>query len=385
MDVRHRSRGTRVRWAVPVGLALLALCAVSARASEGTVMAPGGRDGLIAFDSEGDIWVSMADGSGRARLTSGPAFDLSPMWSPDGRHLAYWSMPVGKDMAVTGFDYDAYVAALQEPHVSLLVADGDGTDPRVVAEGLVLGTGSFTAAVPAWSPDASRLAIPHLVAGSWVIDLVPADGGPMTRLVAPGSDPSWSPDGSLVAYRGGASGADAGVYLVGADGSDPHRLTQKPSLTQKPTEDTFTAPQWSPDGGTIVYFSGLEGTGDVWAVDADGTNERVFIGGPGNEYRAVFSPDGTRIAFDRTRETADIVRFVVSPADLSSEVTLEGPPMWGMQPVWAPAGDLLVGYRSSDGNASPSLVVVDPTGERPAWEIEAPGQIGVASWQRIAP
>ena len=39
-------------------------------------------DGLVAYDSGGDIWVSKYDGSGAHRLTSGPADDTSPQWSP---------------------------------------------------------------------------------------------------------------------------------------------------------------------------------------------------------------------------------------------------------------------------------------------------------------
>lgn len=362
-------------------LVLLMVPGATMLASEGTPMAPGGRDGLIAFDSSGDIWVTMADGSERRQLTTGEAFDFSPMWSPDGQRLAFWSMPVAQDAAVGGFDYDAYVDALRAPDVSVVVVDADGMHPHVVADGLVLGTGEATLEVPVWSPDGTRLAIAHLVDGTWAIDLANPAGDSVTRLAVPGSDPAWSPDGSLVAYKGGASDADSGVYLVDADGGLPRRLTRQPTTG----DDVFSSPQWSPDGRTIAYFSGVGGTGDVWSVSVDGADERVLIGGPGNEYRAAYSPDGSRIAFDRTVETADIVRFVVAPADLSSELVLESPPMWGLQPVWAPEGDWLLGYRADDGYASQSLVIVDTTGKRAAAEIPAPSEIGLASWQRVAP
>jgi hypothetical protein len=49
------------------------------------------RNGLIAFDSNGDIWVSNPDGTGRRQLTSGPDIDLGPTFSPDGSSIAFWN------------------------------------------------------------------------------------------------------------------------------------------------------------------------------------------------------------------------------------------------------------------------------------------------------
>jgi Tol biopolymer transport system component len=378
-DVIHPDRR---RLLVLAALALVIVSGSKAAGSEGTVTEPGGRNGLIAFDSNGDIWVANADGSGRQQLTFGPAFDFSPMWSPDGTEIAFWSMTSDADANESGLDIDAYLRAVAAPVTSLVVMRSDGFEPRSLVEGLVLATSSApTLAVPSWSPDGTRIAYGHFVDGSPVIDLIPVAGGEPTRLVAPGKDPSWSPDGRLVAYQGGATEADSGIYLVGADGTDPHRLTQEPTTGG----DVFSAPQWSPDGTTILYFAGIEGTSDVWAVDVDGTDERVFIGRSGNEYRAAFSPDGNRIAFDRTKESPDIVRFVVAASDGSGEVPLESPPLFGLQPVWAPEGDFLVGYHADPGYASPSLLVVDVTGEQPAVEISTDGNIGLASWQRLAP
>jgi hypothetical protein len=76
---------------------------------------------------------------------------------------------------------------------------------------------------------------------------------------------------------------------------------------------------------------------------------------------------------------------VVASSDGSGEVPLDSPPMFGLQPVWAPDGSLLLGYHSDPSFASPSLVVVDVSGQHPAMEIPAEGNIGLASWQRLAP
>ena len=49
------------------------------------------RNGLIAFESGGDIWVVDPDGTDRRQLTSAPGLEHSPAWSADGTRLAYWS------------------------------------------------------------------------------------------------------------------------------------------------------------------------------------------------------------------------------------------------------------------------------------------------------
>jgi hypothetical protein len=48
------------------------------------------RNGLIAFDDEGDIWVVKPEGTDRKALTTGPLWDTNPVWSQDGTRIAYW-------------------------------------------------------------------------------------------------------------------------------------------------------------------------------------------------------------------------------------------------------------------------------------------------------
>src|SRR5262245_48901692 len=48
------------------------------------------RNGLIAYDSGGDIWVAEANGTSPRRLTTDPLREFAPTWSPDGTRLVFW-------------------------------------------------------------------------------------------------------------------------------------------------------------------------------------------------------------------------------------------------------------------------------------------------------
>ena len=97
-----------------VVLLLLVALAVAALAFVGSIRRlppPYGpaRAGLIAFDAGGDIVVAKADGTDRRQLTSGPAEELQPTWSPDGTRLAYQSLAAHANL------------------VDLVVIDADGS------------------------------------------------------------------------------------------------------------------------------------------------------------------------------------------------------------------------------------------------------------------
>jgi TolB protein len=79
--------------------------------------------------------------------------------------------------------------------------------------------------------------------------------------------PSWSPDGRQIAYAGGDVEGNGDIYVVNADGTEPRQLTDDPGRAQQPA--------WSPDGEWILFASDREGgRGSVFLMRPDGSSQQ---------------------------------------------------------------------------------------------------------------
>ena len=155
------------------------------------------------------------------RLTTNPAADFDPTWSPDGTHIAFRSQRDGND--------------------EIYVMNVDGTcqrnltnDPRADWS-------------PAWSPDGRRIAFARLFDNNSFTDiaLINPDGSNLTRLTTEhGEYPAWSPDGTRIAFASARDG-NYEIYVMNADGTNQTRLTNNPAYDMAPT--------WSPDGSKIAF------------------------------------------------------------------------------------------------------------------------------------
>ena len=122
-----------------------------------------------------------------------------------------------------------------------------------------------------------------------------ADGSDVTEITHMPfgvNDPTWSPDGSRIAFAG-----QGDIYIANADGTDPRRLTTATD------NDSYSNPSWSPDGTTIAAEK-IRGPGhrrvDIVLLAIDGSGETPLTQ-PGSprplNVGPAWSPDGTRIAF----------------------------------------------------------------------------------------
>jgi len=102
-------------------------------------------------------------------------------------------------------------------------------------------------------------------------------GGSPRRLTADAQDetyPSWSPDGSRLAYQGDLDGS--AIYVINADGSDEQRLSPTPGLD--------VTPSWSADGSKIIYarlysapHANVPSRTDIRIMNADGSDDHAIL------------------------------------------------------------------------------------------------------------
>ena len=93
-------------------------------------------------------------------------------------------------------------------------------------------------------------------------------------------------------------------------------------------------PVWSPDGTRIAFESFREGNGDIYVMNADGSGLTRLTSDPALDSSPSWSPDGTRIAFESSREGN--INIYVIDADGSNLARLTDDPAVDKDPVWSP-------------------------------------------------
>ena len=204
---------------------------------------------------------------------------------------------------------------------------------------------------PSLSPDGRRVAFRSLRRDrNDEIYVINSDGSNLTRLTnTPGENtaPTWSADGSQIAFRSNLLApndpAQIFMYVMGADGSNPHRFTQSSGF----------APRWSLDGSQIVFLTFSNNLTSLNSMNADGTQARVIKTNPAKEIQsAVWSPDGTQIAFLSQKTPADPIEVDLISADGKNQHSLTP----GYQVVfgglsWSPDGQKLLFSMHGDGKS----------------------------------
>jgi hypothetical protein len=241
-------------------------------------VSPDGRTVIVvheipSFELQHSVLATIPiEGGAPTWLTDEPQIVLDPVWSPDGRNIAF----AGE---IPGGPFGLYVL------------DADTGDAR-----LIPGTDNMLTGDPTWSPDGERLAFegsapgppdgPGVIRDAWDIYTVRLDGSELTNLTRTPDEsevwPAWSWVTDRIAFVSGVP-RGTGVYTIATDGSDRTLV-----FDALPNLDS---PAWSPDG-TMIAFSA--DTGQVYTVGVDGTDLRAVTGALGEPaWQAVPDAEGT--------------------------------------------------------------------------------------------
>ena len=256
-----------LRTMAPQGTELQTLTVVTARDDSGPVWSPDGRRLAFVADStssyedgtDAEIYTSNPQGGELRRVTRTADMEVAPTWSPDGRKLAF--------AVVSGLDSE-----FPRSEIWTMNADGKGR-VRLSAAGARDHN-------PSWSPDGRRIAFSSDRAGNREIYTMNTAGTDLRRLTVDADqddEPSWSPDGTRLVWASDIE-TFTGSELYSASASDGRGWVR---LTRNAVPDG--EPTFSPDGRWIAFStqcrSGSCEDHEIWRIRSDGGDPRFLTDG----------------------------------------------------------------------------------------------------------
>ncbi len=309
--------------------------------------------GPVVLGNDRALWLVAPDGSEPRQLTDA-VHVIWPVWSPDRSQIAFLAPDPDDPMG----------------NVSLYRIAVDGSSPERLVDGV------SAHAAPSWSPDGTRIAYtsfagydPVYESGEIGVRLLDLETGDETDLTGAeyslAFNPSWSPDSSEIAFIVKHQGlgerpqhAPGDVMVVNLDRPDKLEFE---NVTDGAVRDVWSV-SWSPRGDELLLYSLF---GQTW-YEPPSTSIRVLnrVSGEidqiaGIEERPampVWSPDGSRFAYTAKETSIVVADSSGNQHELASEEALSG------EITWSPDGEALL---LAPWDADTSSTVVDLSAAEP--------------------
>jgi Tol biopolymer transport system component len=310
-------------------------------------------------DGNSEIYVMNPDGSQPTNLTQNAGSDTAASWSPDGTRIAFVSTRDGNS--------------------EIYVMNADGSNPVNLTKH---ANWDF---FPVWSPNGRKIAFMTDRDGGGVLSLgvtpslimtfnieiyvMNADGTGQTNLtnsLAWDGYPSWSPDGQRIVFQ--TDRDDSGmsvtaivpsslgyeIYAMNADGSNQTRLSNSPGHDVQPS--------WSPGGSKIVFESYRDGNAEIYVMNVDGTGQMRLTNHVAGDTMPTWSPNGAWITFHSDRDgSGEIYKMTATGSSLTR---LTNAADWDGGASWSPDGSAIVFQSFRDGNAEIYRMNADGSGQQ---------------------
>jgi serine/threonine protein kinase/Tol biopolymer transport system component len=336
------------------------------------------------------IWVVEIATGAKRQVETGDA--VQPSWSPHGRRLAYWGVPLGtgqRFLWTVPLDGGKPERVLGDPHLNwnpvwspdgrylYFASDRSGSmnlwrTPIDEASGQIRGELEPITTPAQWSGELSLSRDGRRILYATndgrsnlervVFDPLTGEVGGSPQPVTQGSrtvrSADLSPDGQWIVFDTSAPQED--LFVVGASGGEVRQLTN----------DAFKdrSPRWAPDGSRIVFYSNRGGTYGLWTIRPDGSAPApIRVPGQGPFYLPVWSPEGGRLVCLHGNATVviDLARPGAHPVPLAGPAADFTPADWSPDGAWLTGYDGAgIGLYSFAGRRFTRLVA---TGHSPVW------------------
>jgi len=249
-----------------------------------------------------ELQIADADGERAQYLLRSNEPIISPVWSPDGRRIAYVSFEAKKPVV--------YVHHVSE-NKRQVVASFKGSN-----------------SAPAWSPDGKTIAVVLSVEGGSQIYLINADGSGQRRRISHSqsidTEPRYSPDGKLLYFTSDRGGSPQ-IYRMSATGGEAQRVTFRGSYN--------VTPRPSPDGRVLAYVTRDGGKFQVALMDLANQQVQVITDSDRDESPS-FAPNGRMILLATVIGGRGVLSAVSADGRIKQRLPYAGGDV--REPSWGP-------------------------------------------------